>query len=437
MEAAALTRLVYGNFIRVWRDKEAALHETRMKRLLMVNLSHEIRTPLNAVVNYLEIALESVGEPDIRDFLKLSQSASKSVIFVLDELLHLTGAVKHQPTPLVHIPFNLWEDVRSTLDPLRAHALRKNLTFEIIQDMDFPQHVLGDPQRLQQSLANLVENAIQHTRKGGVLVHLGIKSKDAEKCLVRLSVQDTGVGLSDRDLDNIFQEFEQMADEELDDYGNEEGSPNRLANNKRTESHMGVGLAVVARYVKNAGGQIRGRSKLGRGTTFTIEVPFELVVDYGDYLAPSATSSSVPTSLDYATPESGISPKRRRSSVRPFSLTPSRLRAGSDMEVVPEITVVSPLYRPVLTREREIPEPFPDVNLGRNVFRIIVADDNSINCSVLKRRLGKLGHEVTLCRDGQQCVEVYQKHREAFDFVLMDINVGVNSPHLAIYCTAH
>lgn len=432
MEAAALTRLVYGNFIRVWRDKEAALHETRMKRLLMVNLSHEIRTPLNAVINYVEMAIERTVDPHTKDFLKKSQAASKSVIFVLDELLHLTGAVKHQPTPLVHIPFDLWEDVRNTLDPLRDHARRKNLTFDVIQDVDFPQHVLGDPQRLQQSLANLVENAIQHTRKGGVLVHLGVSSKDVGRCLVRLSVQDTGVGLSDRDLDNIFQEFEQMADEEFDDHGSESDWSNGITNDKRKETHMGVGLAVVARYVKNAGGQIRGSSKLCRGSTFTIEVPFDLIEEYGPFLAPSTPVASISTSLDYATPESGISPRRRRSSTRRFPSTPSRLRTETELEVLPETTVPSSTHRPHQNREWAIPELLPDVDLSRSALNIVVADDNSINCAVLKRRLSKLGHDVTICRDGQQCVEVYMDRGETYDFILMDINVSHSSTHIFI-----
>jgi light-regulated signal transduction histidine kinase (bacteriophytochrome) len=81
-EAASLTRLVYGNFIRVWREKEAVLHATKMKRLLIENLAHEVRTPLNIAINYLEMAMEQSPNKKHTDMLSVAHSASTSLAYV-------------------------------------------------------------------------------------------------------------------------------------------------------------------------------------------------------------------------------------------------------------------------------------------------------------------------------------------------------------------
>lgn len=92
VETAAVLCLVYGKFIKVWRQKEAAMENSQLTRLLLANSAHEFRTPLNAVINYLEIALEGSLDPETRDNLTKSYSASKSLIYVINDLLDLTNA---------------------------------------------------------------------------------------------------------------------------------------------------------------------------------------------------------------------------------------------------------------------------------------------------------------------------------------------------------
>ena len=90
IETAAVLCLVYGKFIEVWRQKEAALQNSQLTRLLLANSAHEVRTPLNAIINYLEIALEGALDTETRDNLAKSHSASKSLIYVINDLLDLT-----------------------------------------------------------------------------------------------------------------------------------------------------------------------------------------------------------------------------------------------------------------------------------------------------------------------------------------------------------
>lgn len=432
MEAAALTRLVYGNFIRVWREKEAALHESRMKRLLIINLSHEVRTPLNAVTNYLEMALEQDLDRKTKSILQMSHSASKSLIFVIDELLQFT-AYKDQPPPaLVRVTFDLHLAMREALEPLENQALRKGLDFRINQEIDFPRYVLGDQQRLQQAIANVVVNAIQYTDTGGITVTLRLLNSIPSSSTIEISVQDSGRGMTDQDLDNIFQEFEQVAEDNdgEEDPGQDEdyAKPSTPRNNGR---HIGLGLAILARYVKNTGGQIRGRSTPGVGTTFTVEVPLENAIE--QRRAENMSEDLSDSEVDFTTPRStfaSIDDPRRPSLTKKYSSSPDiAKRHGGDS---------GSLYKPPgpsrISREASYESTGSQagrLDLGGRL-RIIVADDNSVNCAILMRRLNKAGHDVKLCRDGQQCVEAFQQDRTGYNFILMDINVSGFPSHLTV-----
>ncbi|KAF1832399.1 hypothetical protein BDW02DRAFT_571042 [Decorospora gaudefroyi] len=430
-EAAAMTRLVYGNFIRVWREKEATLHESRMKRLLLLNLSHEVRTPLNAVVNYLEIALEKPLDQETKDVLTESHSASKSLIYVIDDLLHLTGGGYQPPLPMVHASFDLTTTTQETLDQLQKHVVQKALTFDIVRDTKVPHFVCGDPQRLQQALTRLLENAIQHTKKGGISVHIGVRSTTEEYCVIQLAVQDTGSGMTERELDDLFQEFEQVPDEDLD------SGETMVVVEKRDEfsegekeAKLGLGLALVARYIKQCGGQIRGKSTVGEGSTFALDIPMQLWKEDGKGplsrspssdaadndrrgriarkssvgpadvpTAPSAAASSLQLYVDPARRHREQSPRSASSSGQEFTPVP----AETPVTMSEATSEVPPTEKPT----------------------VLVADDNPVNLSVLMRRLQKMGHSVRTSLDGQQCFEIFQKHQQQVDFILMDINMPI------------
>jgi light-regulated signal transduction histidine kinase (bacteriophytochrome) len=128
IETAAVLCLVYGKFIEVWRQKEAALQSSQLTRLLLANSAHEVRTPLNAIINYLEIALEGALDQETRDNLAKSHSASKSLIYVINDLLDLTKTEEGQELIKDEI-FDLCETVREATEVFRGDAKRKVLLF--------------------------------------------------------------------------------------------------------------------------------------------------------------------------------------------------------------------------------------------------------------------------------------------------------------------
>lgn len=156
----------------------------------------------------------------------------------------------------------------------KAEALRRGLTLEVIESPSgTPPTVLGDRGKIRQIITNVVANAVKHTSQGGILVEWGeladadvgdASEHRSDSIRIALSITDTGTGISDARLESIFREFEQVSTVGDD----QQGTPER--------STLGLGLAVVARIVRNLGGQLRVESKLESGSKFTFVLPFRL-----------------------------------------------------------------------------------------------------------------------------------------------------------------
>lgn len=261
-----------GKFIEVWRQKEAALQSSRLTRLLLANSAHEVRTPLNAIINYLEIALEGSIDHETRENLAKSHSASKSLIYVINDLLDLTKTEEGRELikdEIMDLPACLLE----ATDPFKVDAKRKGISYEVIQHPGIPQHVHGDYRRIRQAIANITANAVQSTSVGSVKVECFVVEVHESRVRVEIVVHDTGCGMSNAQLDNLFQDLEQVSSADLG------GEPEAMEVpfDKTEEGRiLGLGLAVVARIVRNMDGQLRLKSEEGLGSRFVIQLPFEL-----------------------------------------------------------------------------------------------------------------------------------------------------------------
>ena len=278
IETAAVLCLVYGKFIEVWRQKEAALQNSQLTRLLLANSAHEVRTPLNAIINYLEIALEGSLDQETRDNLAKSHSASKSLIYVINDLLDLTKTEEGGELVKDEV-FDLKATLLEATDMFKGDARRKGITYEIVDLPGLPGAVIGDQRRVRQAISNIAANAIQNTTKGGIKVEMYLTSREEAKCEVEVSVTDTGVGMSSKKLDQLFRELEQVQTEEKGAL-NEAVIPDQKAlpepSKKDGDRALGLGLAVVARIIRNMNGQLRLKSEEGVGSRFVIQFPFDL-----------------------------------------------------------------------------------------------------------------------------------------------------------------
>ncbi|KKY21058.1 putative phytochrome-like histidine kinase phy1p [Diplodia seriata] len=303
IETAAVLCLVYGKFIEVWRQKEAALQSSQLTRLLLANSAHEVRTPLNAIINYLEIALEGTLDNETRENLAKSHSASKSLIYVINDLLDLTKTEEGGALIKGEV-FDLKTTFQEATDAFAGDAKRKKISYEVMEHPGVPQKVIGDQRRVRQAISNVTANAIKNTFQGGVKVDMYVADWEQNRVNVEIAVMDTGTGMSSRKLDALFRDLEQVQSETTEmleeslapDSKKIEDDP---AGEKRT---LGLGLAVVSRVVRNMNGQLRLRSEEGKGSRFIIQLPFDLP-DGNDSSLMSASSTPQTEGLSDAAQE--------------------------------------------------------------------------------------------------------------------------------------
>lgn len=270
IETAAVLCLVYGKFIQVWRQKEAALESSRLTRLLLANSAHEVRTPLNAIINYLEVALEGALDAETRDNLAKSHSASKSLIYVINDLLDLAKAEEGQKVVKNEL-FDLLACIQEATEPFKVDAKRKGIEYEVVEHPNVPRHVYGDSRRVRQAVANITANAVQYTDKGRIRVEITVAEIVNGQALIEIIVKDTGRGMSSVQLDGLFRDLEQVSSD------SQESPADQAKDEKEVKPRtLGLGLAMVARLARNMNGQLRLRSELEKGSRFVLQLPFKL-----------------------------------------------------------------------------------------------------------------------------------------------------------------
>ena len=270
VETGAVLCLVYGKFIEVWRQKEAALHSSHLRRILLANSAHEVRTPLNAIINYLEIAMEGALDSETREHLVRSHTASKSLIYVINDLLDLTKTEEGKQVSKEDI-FDLPETVRETADVFESDAKRKFINFQFVENPGVPKLVIGDQRAVRQIVMNVTANAFQYTTSGAIKVELWLAERSGNRVEIDIAISDTGVGMSPMKLDDLFRHLEQVHSET-----DETSQAKALASPKQEIRPLGLGLASVARIVRNLNGQLRLKSEEGKGSRFVIQLGFEL-----------------------------------------------------------------------------------------------------------------------------------------------------------------
>ncbi|KAK1226603.1 hypothetical protein PQX77_010419 [Marasmius sp. AFHP31] len=285
LETAGVLALVYGKFIEVWRQKENALATTKLTNLLLSNASHEVRTPLNHIINYLEMALNGPLDGETRDNLSHSYTASKSLLFTINDLLDLTRLESGNETSF-NEPFDLRCAIEDATYLYSKEAKRLGLDFQV-QTENVPETVVGDPRKIKTVVQNLTANALKYTQRGTISVRCTTYSEPdglraTNSTAVEIVVADTGCGIPPTKLESIFREFEQV----------ESSEPKTSS-----EPGVGLGLAVVARIVEQLGGQLRVESKVAEGSRFSFLIPLSLTVDEKAGSVASRSSSSFSSSL--------------------------------------------------------------------------------------------------------------------------------------------
>ena len=258
MIASVLSDMAYNKYL-VYRANKELEKSGNMKSDFLANMSHEIRTPMNAVIGMAEMALREELPPVAREYINQIKEAGRSLLTIVNDILDFTkiesgrmdvNEVKYEPMSIVYDVANI---VMTRL---------KEKDVELILDVspDLPSELYGDSIRIKQVLLNLLNNAAKFTARGRITMKMNYVETAPDEIEMRISVEDTGIGIKKEDISKLFQSFQQVD-----------------SKRNRNIEGTGLGLAISKRLLSLMNGDIWVESEYEKGSKFSCALPQKVI----------------------------------------------------------------------------------------------------------------------------------------------------------------
>lgn len=237
--------------------KKAAEEAANAKAEFLSTMSHEIRTPMNAIIGLTELLLRDYSfDQEVTNNLKAIKFAADNLLIIINDILDFSK-IEAGKLSFEKINFSLKEKFDFLHKTFKPKADEQGIYLDFYFDEKIPEFLNGDPYRLNQILVNLIGNAIKFTLQGGVTVSATLSKKMKNSVILRIDVKDSGIGIPEDKIDTIFESFSQAH-----------------SNKKKNFGGTGLGLAITKKLIELQGGKITVESRVGVGSTFTVELMF-------------------------------------------------------------------------------------------------------------------------------------------------------------------
>jgi signal transduction histidine kinase/CheY-like chemotaxis protein len=246
------------------KNQELELAKTKAEKAnkaradFLSTVSHELRTPLNAINGITHLLLEEHPKASQLDYLNSLKFSGNYLLTFINEILEI-NRIESEAIEVEQLSFNLKELTENLQNSLKELAIINNNRFSIQLDPAMPNQVVSDPTKLSQILLNLINNALKFTKNGEVHVTTKVLQLEGDNINIEFKVADTGIGIPEDKLESVFDSFSQGSIEINRKYGG-----------------TGLGLSIVKRLIEILSGTITLESQVGKGSTFTVVLPFRL-----------------------------------------------------------------------------------------------------------------------------------------------------------------
>lgn len=243
------------------RNLRASRAANKAKSEFLANMSHELRTPLNGVLGMADVLGKTGLTGKQKDYLKIISDSGTSLLTIINDILDISK-IEAGKLVLEPMPFNLKQTVEDTVTLLSARLGERNIKTIIRYHPGLPESFIGDPDRIKQVITNLIGNAVKFTQQGHIFVEVNGEPTGGEnQYRLKLTFEDTGIGISNDELERIFGKFEQVD-----------------SSSTRHYQGTGLGLAISKQLIDAMNGEIGVQSIHGRGSTFWITLTLQAVV---------------------------------------------------------------------------------------------------------------------------------------------------------------